>query len=214
MPTQIIVEPVVTTDSKQAILDAAEQILALHGYAGLSMRELSRQSGLAKSTLYHYFQDKSEIYISVLERDVIVVGERLTLASQIDGDVFARLRAVILAYFEMVDSQGFFTLNALRRMSELEPVHLNAIYNQHKKLVITTIADIIREGIDNGQIRPIDPEMTVISLFSLMNGYMVRKMICKLGLTEVEEREEDVIEHTIQLFLHGIVSENSVNHTQ
>ena len=214
MPTQTIVEPVVTTDSKQAILDAAEQILALHGYAGLSMRELSRQSGLAKSTLYHYFQDKSEIYISVLERDVIIVGERLTLASQIDDDVFARLRAVILAYFEMVDNQGFFTLNVLRRMSELEPAHLNAIYNQHKTLVIATIADIIREGIDHGQIRPIDPEMTVISLFSLMNGYMVRKMICKLGLTEAEEREEDVIEHTIQLFLHGIVSENSVSSTQ
>ncbi|MEZ4581801.1 MAG: TetR/AcrR family transcriptional regulator [Caldilineaceae bacterium] len=58
------------SDSKQAILDAAEHIIARDGYAGLSMRELSKQSGLAKSTLYHYFVDKHEIYLSVLERDM------------------------------------------------------------------------------------------------------------------------------------------------
>ena len=60
---------VITVDSRQAILNAAEGILNRSGYAGLSMRELSRESGLAKSTLYHYFEDKHQIYLSVVERE-------------------------------------------------------------------------------------------------------------------------------------------------
>ena len=48
---------VIATDSKETILNAAEHIIVHAGYAGLSMRELSKQSGLAKSTLYHYFDD-------------------------------------------------------------------------------------------------------------------------------------------------------------
>lgn len=205
MTAQMIPEPTVATDSKQAILDAAEQILALHGYAGLSMRELSRQSGLAKSTLYHYFRDKNEIYISVLERHIAIVGDHISSASYVEGDAATRLRAVILAYFEMISRRGIFTLDALRRMDELDRPQLNSIYNQHKQYIVAPIATIIQDGIDDDQFRPVDPGMTVTSLFGMMNGFLVSKAIFKLGLMEADEVDSDVVEHTIDLFLHGIV---------
>jgi len=205
MSVQMTPAPTVTTHSKQAILDAAEQILTLHGYAGLSMRELSRQSGLAKSTLYHYFHDKNEIYISVLERHIAIVGDHINAASHVEGDAAARLRAVIQAYFDMISVRGIFTLGALRRMGELDRPQLSSIYNQHRQYIVAPIAAIIQEGIDADQFRPVDPEMTVTSLFGMMNGFLINKLIFKLGLMEAGEVDNDIVEHTSDLFLHGIV---------
>ena len=199
MPQEII-----ASDSKQAILDAAEEIIALHGYAGLSMRALSRQSGLAKSTLYHYFQDKSEIYISVLERDILILGERIAAASRTGGDASTRLRAVIQAYFNMLVERGVIALNALRRAGDLNNPQLAALYQQHQKLVATPIAAIIQEGVDSGQFRPVDPDMAVISLLGMMNSYLARRLIVKLGLADASELDRDVIGHTLDLFLHGL----------
>ncbi|MFV0644049.1 MAG: TetR/AcrR family transcriptional regulator, partial [Sphingomonadaceae bacterium] len=81
---------VIATDSREAILNAAEQIINYAGYAGLSMRELSTQSGLAKSTLYHYFEDKHQIYLSVLERDMARTVNDLAAAAAIDGPPMER----------------------------------------------------------------------------------------------------------------------------
>ena len=197
-------EEITAHDSKQAILDAAEEIIALHGYAGLSMRELSRQSGLAKSTLYHYFQDKSDIYISVLERDIQTAGERIAAASQGGGDAATRLRRVSQAYFDMLVERGVIALNALRRAGDPDSPQLVAIYRQHQQVVGAPIAAIIQEGVDSGQFRPVDPEMATISLLGMMNIYLARRMLVKLGLVDADELEHDVIDQTMDLFLHGI----------
>jgi AcrR family transcriptional regulator len=202
-------EEIMVHDSKQAILDAAEEIIAQHGYAGLSMRELSRQSGLAKSTLYHYFQDKSDIYARVLERDIQTAGERIAAASQGGGDAAERLRRVSQAYFDMLIERGVIALNALRRAGDLGSPELVAIYQQHQELVGTPIAAIIQEGVDSGQFRPVDPEMAVISLLGMINIYLARRMLIKLGLVDVDELEHDVISQTMDLFLHGICQPTS-----
>jgi len=202
-------EEIMVHDSKQAILDAAEEIIAQHGYAGLSMRELSRQSGLAKSTLYHKFQDKSDIYVSVLERDIQTAGERIAAAPQGGGDAAERLRRVSQAYFDMLIERGVIALNALRRAGDLGSPELVAIYQQHQELVGTPIAAIIQEGVDSGQFRPVDPEMAVISLLGMINIYLARRMLIKLGLVDVDELEHDVISQTMDLFLHGICQPTS-----
>jgi len=179
-------------DSKEAILDAAEGLIALHGYAGLSMRALSRRSGLAKSTLYHYFQDKSDIYISVLERDVVSAGERIAAADSQGGDPETRLRRVAQAYFDMLRERGVIALNALRRAGDLDSPQLATIYQQHQQLVGAPIAAIIQEGVDSGQFRPVDPEMATISLLGMMNVYLARRMLVKLGLVDADELGRDL----------------------
>ena len=191
-------------DSKQAILDAAEEIIALHGYAGLSMRELSRQSGLAKSTLYHYFQDKSDIYISVLERDVLTAGERIAAANNQGGDPATRLRRVAYAYFDMLLERGVIALNALRRAGDLDSPQLATIYQKHQQLVGEPIAAIIQEGVESGQFRPVNPEIATISLLGMMNVYLARRMLIRLGLLDAGELGENAIRQTLDIFLNGV----------
>lgn len=190
------------TDSKQAILDAAEHIIARDGYAGLSMRELSKQSGLAKSTLYHYFADKHEIYLSVLERDMEIHRAQLCAAAEEPGNALDRMERMIRVYIDLLNKRGSVALNALRR-TELEG-DLIDMFRRNRPLIIAPIANVIQQGIDDGVFRPVDVELTVMSLFSMMNGFVAQRLLFECDTVGEAALESEMIEHTLDLFLNGI----------
>src|SRR5690554_2340907 len=87
--------------SRDVVLAAAHELIRQHGFSGLSMRELARESGLAKATLYHHFQDKGDVIRSVVLRDVELLQGRLAEAAAGPGDFSQRLREVIATYLEL-----------------------------------------------------------------------------------------------------------------
>ena len=59
------------------ILDAARNILATEGYAGLSMRKIASDVGISLSNLQHYFQSKDLLMESVLQMTMNQFQEKL-----------------------------------------------------------------------------------------------------------------------------------------
>ena len=54
--------------SRDKILDMAEVLFARRGFTGVGMQELAEASGLRKSSLFHHFHSKSQLYFEVLGR--------------------------------------------------------------------------------------------------------------------------------------------------
>ena len=50
---------------RTAILEAAAQAIAEHGFHGMSMRELARETGQALATFYNYFRSKDEVIFHI-----------------------------------------------------------------------------------------------------------------------------------------------------
>ncbi len=75
-----VVPPSSTADSparsgrgqRQHILSVALTLMAQHGVAGTSMRDLAAATGLNVATLYHYFPSKRELLVAVLEEQGFV----------------------------------------------------------------------------------------------------------------------------------------------
>ncbi len=53
--------------TRRAILDAAEQLLASVGEAGLSIREVCARAGVTAPTIYHHFGDKAALIARVVD---------------------------------------------------------------------------------------------------------------------------------------------------
>ena len=73
--------------SREAILDAAEELFALHGYDGTSLNQVGTQAGVSRGTPGYFFGSKEALYQAVLERcfgrvrDAIRSGRDRALAS-------------------------------------------------------------------------------------------------------------------------------------
>jgi AcrR family transcriptional regulator len=54
--------------SREAVLDAAERLMAQHGYDGATLAAIVKDSGIPPSSVYHYFGSKDGILLAVMER--------------------------------------------------------------------------------------------------------------------------------------------------
>ena len=54
--------------SREAVLDAAERLIAAHGYDAATVAALVKEAGLPASSIYHYFGSKEGVLVAVMER--------------------------------------------------------------------------------------------------------------------------------------------------
>lgn len=54
--------------SREAVLDAAERVMAEHGYEGATAAQIVKASGIPVSSVYHYFGNKNGVLLAVMER--------------------------------------------------------------------------------------------------------------------------------------------------
>ena len=172
------------------------------------MRELAQESGLAKATLYHHFHDKRSIYTSVLARDVDVVSARIGRAAAGPGEFADRLRAVIETYFALHEEHHFVISQALRA-SGGDLAELGDLMRRYRDRLFAPVIQLIQEAIDAGAARPVNAEMAVMSLFGMLNSFVVhRRLMADAAL------DGDPTDHVMDLFLHGLLTASNGKRTQ
>jgi AcrR family transcriptional regulator len=80
---------------RDAILAVATRSLGRRQYASVTMAGIAEQCGLAKGTLYLYFNTKEELFLAALEREIAAwfdeIGEELLRRGVHDADAFAEI---------------------------------------------------------------------------------------------------------------------------
>lgn len=62
---------------RQGILEVAWSLLQAQPYEAINMQDVATRSGLAKGTLYLYFQTKEELFLAVLEQQFVAWMEEI-----------------------------------------------------------------------------------------------------------------------------------------
>ncbi|HEU4421258.1 MAG TPA: TetR/AcrR family transcriptional regulator [Pilimelia sp.] len=104
-------------EARQAVLEAADDLLAEKGFAGLTIEGIAARAGVAKQTIYRWWDTKTEILMDALLQDL---AEDLTPPDH--GDVARDLRAYLrkLARF-LSQSDAGAVFRALIAQAQLDP---------------------------------------------------------------------------------------------
>ncbi len=74
------------TDTRKRILDTAERLFAAHGFAGTSLRAVTKEAGVNLAAVHYHFGTKEDLLRAVLSRIVIPVNrERLKMLEQVEA---------------------------------------------------------------------------------------------------------------------------------
>jgi AcrR family transcriptional regulator len=84
------------SDVRDAILDAAERLLARYGYQKMTMDDLAREAGIGKGTTYLYFPSKQEVALCSIDRIVDRLLEQLRTVAQSDGAPAVKVRNMLV----------------------------------------------------------------------------------------------------------------------
>ncbi len=134
------------------IMSAARDVFRSHGYEDAAMAEIASRAGVVEGAIYRFFESKRDLLIQVIcswYQEVMVTYER-GLAER--TGVRERLRFAIWHHLECIHNSPEL-INLFFGLVRLHPSYLGSELFQLNKRYAGRIHDVLREGIESGEIR-------------------------------------------------------------
>jgi AcrR family transcriptional regulator len=154
--------------SRDKILDCAEELFARRGYAGTGLSEVAERVGLGKSSLFHHFRSKAQLYAAVVARILGRIESRLTAALAAGGSPAARLDRWVEALVDALAGHPTYARLLLRSLFEDDdlagelPEEREA--NETIRRLVAALARLLKEGMSTGAFRPASVPHTLQTL--------------------------------------------------
>ncbi len=152
----------------ERLLAVAVAVFIERGYDGTSMEDLSRASGLSKSSLYHHIDSKEQLLRLALERALRPLLEVLEEDEAAHGPAVDRLAHVVRREVAVLSAQLPYVTLLLR-------VHGNTATErwalEQRRRFDKAVADLVQRAIDEGDIRAdVDARVTARLVFGMVNS--------------------------------------------
>jgi AcrR family transcriptional regulator len=148
------------------VLDAALELFVARGFATTRVEDIAVRAGLSKGAVYLYFPSKEAILEGLVKRALVPIADNaLSFLSNYVGDP----RVVVTAVLKMIATRlADPRLASIPRLMMREIVHHPVFAETYRRevldRVIPAVTQLIRNGIDEGYLRPVDPELTLRSI--------------------------------------------------
>ena len=158
---------------KAQILDAALAVIVQKGYENSRMDDIVASSKMSKGAIYWYYKSKKEIYLSLVNHWVHNYSAVLNHIVDTDRSASDQLRS-LFQYFTVQyekDPVVFKALLEFWSMAGRDPEFndkLQKVYSEFVNLIST----IIQQGMDNGEFKNLDLDITAMSIMVNIEGIM------------------------------------------
>lgn len=124
--------------SRQAVLDAATNLIATRGYDGMSMSQLAQESGLPSSSIYWHFGSKEGVLAAVMERGATRFFDSVQITEEAKGAPLDRLRFLIgsTAHGLIVEHTQFLEIQLTFRLHDA----------RHESTAVAEVVASVLEG--------------------------------------------------------------------
>jgi AcrR family transcriptional regulator len=160
------------------ILESARRVFAKKGFAGATMDEIAAAAGLAKGTLYLYFESKRDVYLKTLRHGSAELWEQAKAKMQAAEGVRAKIRALIGArarYGE--EHRDFYRVYLTQFGNVTPPAALNKELRELHLKQTRALEQALRDGVERGEIQPLDVEAAAFTIQDMARGLSTRRLL-------------------------------------
>ncbi|MCC5640175.1 TetR/AcrR family transcriptional regulator [Nostoc sp. CHAB 5844] len=168
-------------ETKTRILRQAAELFNQQGYAGSSISDIIRVTGLQKGGIYNHFPSKDELALQAFDFAIALVSQRTRAAVRSKHHAIERLQAIIEVFSSFVKHPpiqgGCPLLNTAIESDDAHPA-LRDRAQQAMNSWLNLISQIITKGIDRNEIRPEvnADEVATIIIATLEGAMMMSKL--------------------------------------
>ncbi len=177
---------------RNAILREAKKKIIRFGFQKTTLDEIARDAGVAKATIYIYFEDKKDLLRELLLQDVMTYFESSRKAADKGKTALDKIQRIIKASIRLRKQN--LLINSFYR----DGPHIwgNLYFSglqEIEKVITDFVAEIIREGIEEKALRPMDVELAAFTFFKVFQMYI---------LTFDAKKEQRDLRRAIDFLLH------------
>ena len=160
--------------TKRKIFEASMKLFAEKGYDATSIEEITATVGVAKGTLYYHFSSKEEIFNFLVEEGVKLLKNSIDIKTEKLTNSLDKIRAIVLIQIKiLVKYENFMTiiLSQIWGNDNRSLMCRNHVFDYIQK-----IEEIVKEGIDKGEIINGDANVIASGIFGFTCSSLIYKM--------------------------------------
>lgn len=187
---------------RAAILKQAVKIFAAKGFHNTTMAEIARASGFAVGSIYLLFESKEQLYTEMLNEklNTMYSGIRKMAAKEVEID--KKIEMMVISQFHFVEKNAEFCSIFIRgdHLSLSEgSIELRKRMMTDYAAHISFVEAVMREGIQAGILKGMDPRMMAAALAGIINS-------CASKWLTMTERASlmDHIPFVVDIFIKGV----------
>jgi AcrR family transcriptional regulator len=171
-------KPNPTEERRRQIMEAALACFVRKGYHKTTMDDIVAECGLSKGTLYWYFENKDDLFVSLIKSYFFDVRQGTDAVLQQYPTASGKLRGLAQAFVEFFKVGGeyfsvlfeFWLQSALR--DELNQFMSTAL-SQYRRIV----AGVIAEGIQSGEFKAVNADQVALAAMAAFDGLSFYAML-------------------------------------
>lgn len=174
--------------------DAALRLIAQHGFAAVSMRQIAREVGVQAGALYNYTPDKQSLLFDLMRSHMT---ELLAAMPAPGGDPLAGLEAFVrfhIAFnFERADAV-FISYMELRNLSPENFAEIEGLRRQYE----ARLESILRQGAQGGVFEVADAKVATFAVIAMLTGVNTWfRSGGRLNLAQVQDIYWDMVRRAV-----------------
>jgi len=181
----------VNGNSRDRILDAAEEMMAQQGYSGASVKAIAQKAGVTGAMIHYYFDNKDSLYAAVLTR---IVGELKIMAADILATrkpPIERLEIYVGWFFDYVLKHPGFACISRMGIGGADRSHLSKIVREQFAPLFDMGAAFVKEGVETGIFQPIDERHLLTAFYSLfVSAFADSEILSDLSGLDLNDPDE------------------------
>jgi AcrR family transcriptional regulator len=189
-------------DTRDAILDSTDRLLARYGYKKMTIDDLAQDVGIGKGSVYLHFDSKEEIALSHIDRIIERMKKNLIAIGESNSPCDKRIRRMLVERVMFrFDSVQHYTQSLNELLAHLRPrlLERRTRYFEEEARIF---AKVISEGVRDGSFGRCDELQTARSLLTATNALLPYSLsTAELGDRKVIEAKTKFIAN---LLLDGL----------
>jgi len=185
-------------DVKEAILNAAANVFAKYGYIKTTMNDIAATVKKGKSSLYHYFPGKEQVFQAVLDKEFGAIKSEVEEAISKENTPQKKLSVFISTRMYALHNRANF-YSALKDEFMEHFTFIEKFRETYDQIEQNTIKNLLVQGINEGTFGIKDVDTTAFGIFFAMKGIEYSWIVA----IDAAQKEK-ILSNMLEILFYGI----------
>jgi len=186
------------SDKRNRIINAALIVFSRAGFQNSKIEDIAITADIGKGTLYEYFSSKDELFLEVFTNFKESVLSKYWIVLKDGSNPLSKLKNIAEISAEIcVDDKmqmKFLAQFSFECIAREEGNKLSELLNEYNEEIAALISEIIKEGVDEGLLKPMDVEILSKNFADTLSGMYMRYQLSgdKMNLQAASDSLYDI----------------------
>ncbi len=201
--------------SRRGILDAAKTIFFRDGFVATNLDQVADHAGVAKGTLYRYFESKADLYLAVLAENGRAFIDKFTDSARGGSTAAERIRSMSRFYLEHWTAHPdyfriFWAIDNQDLIGEV-PEKIVAEVSHLWEESLTIVSRVLDAGVRSGELKQCDTWQVATILWTTANALIQQDATAAMRSIR-RGSLQDVYRDALDLLVDGLAPRPAESH--